>query len=99
MTDLDNELAAAWDEAPPAVRDAIFRIAVLSRIERHRFRRRMAALLTTGFAAYVIAAALAPQLNSTVAGMSENSVLTLVGLAFVVSTGWGLSRAFRIKLR
>ncbi len=49
MSDLDSRLTAALSADPPPARDARFRVDVLLRIERARFKRRLIATLTVGF--------------------------------------------------
>jgi hypothetical protein len=54
MSDLDNKLAAALNADPPPERDARFRLEVLLRIERARFKRHFIMTLAVGFAAAAI---------------------------------------------
>ena len=50
MSDLDNRLTAALSADPPPSRDAKFRVEVLLRIERARFKRRVIRTLVVAFA-------------------------------------------------
>jgi uncharacterized membrane protein (DUF485 family) len=50
MSDLDNRLTAALNADPPPARDARFRVEVLLRIERARFKRRVIMTLAVAFA-------------------------------------------------
>lgn len=51
MSDLDSRLTAALNADPPAPRDAKFRVEVLLRIERARFKRRVLMTLAVAFGA------------------------------------------------
>ena len=50
MSDLDNRLTAALSADPPPAQDARFRLEVLLRIERARFKRRVIMTLGVAFA-------------------------------------------------
>ena len=54
MSDLDNRLTAALNADPPPPRDARFRVEVLLRIERARFKRRLILTMTVAFTAAVL---------------------------------------------
>jgi hypothetical protein len=56
MTDLDARLTDALRADAPPERDPVFRLDVLVRLERVRFRRRLAATLTLACAAGVLVA-------------------------------------------
>jgi hypothetical protein len=51
MRDLDIRLTAALNADPPPAQDARFRVEVLLRIERARFKRRVTMTLAVAFAA------------------------------------------------
>ena len=51
MSDLDRRLTAALSEDPPPSQDPRFRVEVLLRIERARFKRRVIRTLVVAFAA------------------------------------------------
>jgi len=51
MSDLDIRLTAALNADPPPLQDARFRVEVLLRIERARFKRRVIMTLTVPFTA------------------------------------------------
>ena len=51
MSDLDDRLTAALNADGPPALDAMFRVEVLLRIERARFKRRVLTTVATAFAA------------------------------------------------
>ena len=64
MSDVDARLTAALQADAPPARDPSFRVEVLVRLERARFRRRVARIVSLAAVAAVIAAMTAPALNS-----------------------------------
>ena len=56
MSDLESKLTAALNADAPPARDAKFRIEVLLRIERARFKRRLIMAVSVAFAAAAIVA-------------------------------------------
>ena len=56
MSDLDSRLTAALNADPPPAQDAKFRVEVLLRIERARFKRRVLMALAVAFAAAALVA-------------------------------------------
>ena len=56
MSDLDIRLTAALNADPPPAQDAKFRVEVLLRIERARFKRRVVMTLAVAFAAAALVA-------------------------------------------
>ena len=56
MSDLDSRLTAALNADPPPARDARFRVEVLLRIERARFKRRVLMTLAVAFVATALVA-------------------------------------------
>jgi len=67
MSDLDNRLSEALGTDPPPVRDPRFRIEVLLRIERARFKRRVVMTLAVAFAAAVFVVMNAQSIESWIA--------------------------------
>ena len=64
MSDLDGRLAAALQAGLPPERDASFRLDVLERIERARFRRRVALAAAGAGIVALLAAANLPAIES-----------------------------------
>ena len=56
MSDTDARLAAALEADTPPERDALFRLDVLARIERARFRRRILRITVIGLVAAILVA-------------------------------------------
>ena len=71
MSDLDARLTAALQADAPPTRDAMFRLNVLVRLERARFRRRTARVLIAAAALAALAAVNAPAIDSWMAGDRE----------------------------
>jgi hypothetical protein len=67
MNDLDARLAAALHEDSPPPRDAIFRVDVLARLERLRFRRRVTVTVASTFVVAVLVAVNAPAIEAWMA--------------------------------
>jgi hypothetical protein len=67
MSDLDNRLTAALNADPPPMRDAGFRVEVLLRIEEARFKRRVLRTLVVAFAAAVLVAMNARDIDAWIA--------------------------------
>lgn len=83
MSDLDTRLAAALNaEAPPA-RDARFRVEVLLRIERARFKRRVVRTLAVSFSATALVAVIAQAIEAWIA--TDIWSLWIVAIAAVVA--------------
>lgn len=87
MNDLETRLTAALQaEAPPA-RDPLFRVEVLVRLERARFRRRLARTLVVAGVLAVLAALNAPVIGAGIAAASQG--LWIVALA-AAATLWAV---------
>jgi len=67
MSDLDNRLTAALNADPTPARDARFRVEVLLRIERARFKRRVIRMLAPAFAAAALLAVNAQAIEAWIA--------------------------------
>ena len=67
MSDLDIRLKTALDADPPPARDAKFRVEVLLRIERARFKRRVVTTLAVAFAAAALVAVNAQAIEGWIA--------------------------------
>jgi hypothetical protein len=65
--DLDERIATVLRENAPPQRDAMFRIAVLERLERQRFKRRLS-LLAVAAAAVVVLVSLGYGARSNASG-------------------------------
>ena len=89
MTDLESRLNAALGADPPA-RDALFRLEVLVRRERARFRRQLTLSLVAVLAAAILTGLSAPALLGW-AGADPERLVVLVSL--VAAAVVGLMRA------
>ena len=63
MSDIETRLTAALHADAPPARDAMFRVEVLVRLERARFRRRAAGAVLAAAALAVVAAVNAPAID------------------------------------
>src|SRR6185369_12899748 len=83
MNDVDERLMAALREDSPPARDAIFRVDVLARLERARFRRRVAVTVAAAFVVAVLVAVNAPAVDAWMA--TDVSRLGIVALVAAVA--------------
>jgi FtsH-binding integral membrane protein len=67
MSDLDARLAAALEADAPPERDALFRLDVLARIERARFRRRIVSASVIALIAAMLVAVNAQTIDTWIA--------------------------------
>ena len=67
MTDLETRLTAALHADAPRARDAMFRVEVLVRLERARFRRRVTRTLVVAAFLGLVAAVNAPLIEGWLA--------------------------------
>ena len=67
MSELDDRLTAALRADAPAERDVMFRVEVLMRLERARFRRRLILTMAAAFVAAVLLAVNAPTIAAWMA--------------------------------
>jgi hypothetical protein len=81
MNDPDDRLVAALQADAPPVRDALFRLDVLFRLERARLRRRMTLALAVAAAVVVAAAVRAPAIDAWLAADVRWLPLVALGLA------------------
>lgn len=84
MSDLDSRLTAALNADPPPSRDARFRVEVLLRIERARFKQRVLMTLAVAFVAAALVAVNAQAIESWIA--MDTSRLWIVALGAVIAT-------------
>ena len=86
MSDLDSRLTAALEAEAPPERDPLFRIEVLARLERARFRRRLVLAAATAVVVAAIVVANARAIDAWVA-MDPTRVLVVaaVAMAFVLA--------------
>lgn len=71
MNDLETRLAAALHADAPPARDPVFRVEVLVRLERARFRRRLGRVLVVVGVLAVLAAVNAPVIDAWIAAASQ----------------------------
>ena len=83
MSDPDIRLKAALNADPPPARDAKFRVDVLLRIERARFKRRLIMTLAVAFVAAAIVAVNAQAIEAWIA--SDIWRLGIVAVGAVVA--------------
>ena len=96
MSDLEPRLTAAlYADAPPA-RDPVFRLEVLVRLERARFRRRVGRMLAVVGVLAVLAAVNARAIETWMAADGER--LWIVALA-TAATLWGIPFVMRPGFR
>ena len=81
MSDPDVRLVAALQADAPPERDAVFRIDVLVRLERARFRRRVAKAVIVAAVLAVLAAAKAPAIGAWIAGDVQHVWIVAVAAA------------------
>ena len=93
MTDLDTRLTEILSQGIPGERDPVFRIDVLMRLERARFRRRMAALASLAIIVTVVAAPNARAIGGWLLAHSE--VVLTVAVVELAATAALLSRTLR----
>ena len=82
MSDPDIRLKAALHADPPPARDAKFRVEVLMRIERARFKRRVVTTLAVAFAAAALVAVNAQAIEAWIA--TDIWRLWIVAVAVIV---------------
>lgn len=83
--DLDSRIVDLMSQNPPAVRDPLFRVSVIQRMERVRYRRRLIVLLSAAALGAVIAAlgaVLGSEVRQTIGAVLVGGVL--VASYFVV---------------
>ena len=83
MTDFDSRLTEALQADPPPVRDSRFRIEVLLRIERARFKRRLIATVAVAVTAAVFVAVNAQAIAAWIA--TDISHLWIVAVGAIVA--------------
>ena len=83
MSDLDTRLTAALNADAPPGRDARFRVEVLLRIERSRFKRRVVMALAVAFAATALVAVSAQAIEAWIA--TDTRSLWIIAIAAVVA--------------
>ena len=94
MSDVDTRLTAAFGADAPPERDALFRLGVLVRIERVRFRRRI--LFTTAIAlvAAMLVAVNAAAIDTWMASDARHAWITgAAALAAILAVPGMLTRA------
>jgi len=84
MSDPDIRLRAALSADPPPARDAKFRVEVLLRIERARFKRRVLMTLAVAFAAAALAALNAQAIETWIATDIWRIGIVALGLVAVM---------------
>jgi hypothetical protein len=87
MNDLETRLTAALHADAPPARDPVFRVEVLMRLERARFRRRLGRTLVVAGVLAVLAAMNAPAIDAWMAADSQR--LWVVSLAAAAML-WGV---------
>jgi hypothetical protein len=82
MSDLDARLTAALQADAPPARDPVFRVEVLVRLERTRFRRRLGRVLAVAGALAVVAAVNTPVIGAGIAAAGQRLwIVPLAGAA------------------
>jgi hypothetical protein len=101
MTDLETRLAAALHADDPPARDGAFRVEVLVRLERARFRRRVVRAVTVAAGIGVLAAVSLPVIAAwmTADGQRVWIVAPAATAALCLLPGLILRPRFRIAAR
>lgn len=81
MSDLDSRLSAALRADAPPARDVMFRVEALVRLERARFRRRVALTLAVASVVAVLAAVNAPAIDAWMAEDFRRLWIVAIGAA------------------
>jgi len=81
MSDLETRLEAALQADRAPARDASFRVEVLVRLERARFRRRVALTVPVAAVLAVVAAMSAPALDAWMAADAQRHWVVALGAA------------------
>ena len=84
MSDLESRLTDALNTDNVPVRDAMFRLEVLVRLERERFRRQVRRTMTIAAPLIVLAALIVPELNAWIT--VDTSRLWFVALTTAAAT-------------
>ena len=84
MSDLDSRLTAALNEDRPPERDARFRVEVLLRIERARFKRRVLRTLAVAFVAAALVVVSAQAIEAWIS--MDTWRIWIVALGVVIAT-------------
>ena len=84
MSDLGTRLTRALNADAPPARDAVFRVEVLVRLERARFRRHVSRIVFTAALLAVLAAVSAPDIDAWIA--ADDSRIWLVALSAAAAT-------------
>jgi hypothetical protein len=81
MSDLETRLTGALSADAPPARDAVFRVEVLMRLERKRFRRHVRRIVFTTTLLAVLAAVSAPAIDDWIAADDSRIWLVVFGAA------------------
>jgi hypothetical protein len=81
MSELDARLIDALHADPPPARDVMFRVAVLVRLERAHFRRRMAAAVAGAAVVAALVAVMTPAIETWMVTDLRPSLVALAGAA------------------
>lgn len=97
MTDIETRLDSVWREDLPPARDPLFRLAVQARLERRRFRIRMAAVGVFGLLGSILLWFVTAQAVSLVGDLdvAPGTIITLSLLLAASAGGMGLFQASR----
>ena len=86
MSDLDARLTAALHADAPPAHDVMFRVEALVRLERARFRRRVALTIAVAFAVAVLVAVSAPAIDAWMAEDVRRVWIVALGAAAAMFT-------------
>lgn len=96
-SELDARISSAWDGEPPPARDALFRLAVMARIERRRYHRNLVLVCALGLAGSILFWFALPRLmqefTQTVSATSMLAIMVIAGLS---AAAWGMNRVYKV---
>jgi len=93
MDTVESQLAALMASGAPPARDMRFELAVMARIERHRFHRELAISAAIAAGAGALLFWLAPLLGAVLQGANGDLVATLAVVAGgIFAMQWSLQR-------
>ena len=100
MNDLETRLAAALQADGPPARDAVFRVDVLVRLERARFRRQVGRTVAVAAVLAVLAVVSAPSIDGWITGSVQRLwLVTLTAVALSMVPGLMMAPRFRNAAR
>jgi hypothetical protein len=97
MTDLETRLTAALHADGPPARDPMFRVKVLERLERERFKRQVFQTIVVAAVLGLVAAVNAPLLEGWLAAMGQHVRIIAVAAAATMCLAPTLLMPFSVR--